>query len=90
MSLCADCCGHRCPPPPRPPVPRPQSDLGVTLDAARPDKDAKRPSANAEVVIKGTEENVLRAKPLITAMAKGASAQSLPLCCPLIPHRTHA
>ncbi len=60
-----------------------QTDLGVSIDIPRSDKDSKRPSANVDVLVKGTEENVLRAKPFIAALAKGAwcdeCAEPLPL-----------
>ena len=49
-----------------------QADLGVSMDINRPDaKDPKRNAAAVSVTIRGTEENVLRAKPFVDALAKG-------------------
>lgn len=55
-----------------------QADLGVTMDINRPDaKDPRRTSATLSVTIRGTEENVLRAKPFIDALAKGKAMRVL-------------
>ncbi len=66
-----------------------QADLGVAMDVARPEgKDAKRVAANITVTIRGMEENVLRAKPFIDALAKGSSVadNTMPLPPCIVVH----